>query len=150
MKVFHDQKAWPSSQSEGVDYRIMSKWDQFSVDSIEKKYQGEMRVPLAEGAGSRKWYKIHSLWISCGEFPFWMRKERVLEEVGIRGEANLIREIEFQITECYLTWVLQELRSPSWWRMKWGCWPSWLQSTKAWTLLTSALVLCWVLLYRSP
>ena len=32
----------------------------------------------------------------------WGRRE-LLEEAGIRGEANLIREIEFQITECYLT-----------------------------------------------
>ena len=32
-----------------------------------------------------------------------MRKERLLEEVGIQGEANLNREIEFQITDCYLT-----------------------------------------------
>lgn len=32
----------------------------------------------------------------------WGRRE-LLEEVGIQGKANIIREIEFQITECYLT-----------------------------------------------
>lgn len=32
-----------------------------------------------------------------------MSEVRNLEEVGIQGEAHLIREIEFQITKCYLT-----------------------------------------------
>ena len=37
-------------------------------------------------------------------------------------------------------WVLQELRPPQGWRMEWWCWPSWLQSTKAWTLLTNSML----------
>ena len=47
-------------------------------------------------------------------------------------------------------WVLQELRPPPRWRMEWWWWPSWFQSTKAWTLLTLAPVLCWILLCSSP
>ena len=47
-------------------------------------------------------------------------------------------------------WVLQELRPPPKWRMEWWWWPSWFQSTKAWTLLTLAWVLCWILVCSSP
>ena len=47
-------------------------------------------------------------------------------------------------------WVLQELKPPARLRMEWWCWPSWLQSTKAWMLSTLAPILCWILLCSSP
>ena len=47
-------------------------------------------------------------------------------------------------------WVLQELRPSPSWRMERCRWPSWLLSTKAWTLLTFAPILCWIFLCSSP
>lgn len=45
--------------------------------------------------------------------------------------------------------IVQEPRPPSMWRVEWGCWPSWLQSTNAWTLLIFSPILCWILLCSS-
>ena len=68
--------------------------------------------------------------------------------------------ITLSLTESFLGWDTknlsfnkswhQELRPPPRWRMECCCWPSWLQSSKAWTLWAFVPILCWVLLCLSP
>ena len=62
----------------------------------KKKHQGEMRVPSAEGAGSREWYKIHSLWISSGELPLGGEGENSWRKLEFREKLILSGRLNFK------------------------------------------------------
>ena len=105
----------------------------------------EAEAPILWPPDAKKWH----IWKDPDAGKDWRWKEKGTTVKKLSPSSSSRNEI--YITIWHSLWVLQKLSTPTpRWRMEGWCWPSWLQSTKAWTVSTFALTLREILRCSSP
>ena len=125
----------------------------FSVHGISQERILEwVAMPFSRGSSQPK-DQTHISYVSCTGRRVLYHKCHMREcwnKGGAVKKQHCCRGGQGPGSSREYLWGPQELRLPSSWRVGRWCWPSRLQSTKPWALLTFVPMLCWILLCSSP